>query len=158
MATNKQKKLKIYYDSEADALSMVVKDGAEDHFEELSPGISVEYDRRGNVLGFEILNASRHFRATIPKMAEFLQSERKISTVSWSLVSCIDTGTVKETLPKLFQKFSRAEDASKANVLGTGLGLYVVKKLLEAQNGTIWAESEGEGKGSMFSVELPLKM
>jgi len=82
MAANKQKKLKIYYDSEADALSMVVKDGAEDHFEELSPGISVEYDRRGNVLGFEILNASRHFRAAIPKMAEFLQSERKMSTVS----------------------------------------------------------------------------
>ncbi|MBI2475807.1 MAG: DUF2283 domain-containing protein [Candidatus Taylorbacteria bacterium] len=82
MATNRQKKLKIYYDAEADALSMVVRAGAEDRFEELSPGISVEYDRSGNVLGFEILNASRHFRATLPKMAEFLQSGRKMSTAS----------------------------------------------------------------------------
>jgi len=64
-------------------------------------------------------------------------------------------GIRPETLPKLFQKFSRAEDASKANVLGTGLGLYAAKKLLEAQSGTIWAESEGEEKGSTFSVELP---
>ena len=61
----------------------------------------------------------------------------------------------QETLPKLFQKFSRAEDASKANVLGTGLGLYVARLLVEAQKGQIFAESEGEGKGSTFSVELP---
>ena len=54
-------------------------------------------------------------------------------------------------------KFSRAEDASKANVLGTGLGLYVARLLIEAQNGRISAESEGEGKGSTFSVELPVK-
>ena len=67
-------------------------------------------------------------------------------------------GIKKETLPKLFQKFSRAEDASKANMLGTGLGLYVARQLIEAQKGRVFAESEGEGKGSTFSVELPLKM
>lgn len=66
-------------------------------------------------------------------------------------------GIKPETLPRLFQKFSRAEDASKANVMGTGLGLYVARKLLEAQGGRIWAESEGEGKGSIFFVELPLR-
>mgnify|MGYP001593833055 CR=1 FL=1 len=57
----------------------------------------------------------------------------------------------------LFQKFSRAEDASKANILGTGLGLYVARQLIEAQKGTVRAESEGEGKGSTFIVELPTK-
>ena len=74
-------------------------------------------------------------------------------------ISIKDTGVgIKpETLPKLFQKFSRAEDASKANILGTGLGLYVAKQLLTAQHGTIRAESEGEGKGSTFVVELPVK-
>ena len=59
-------------------------------------------------------------------------------------------------MPNLFQKFSRAEDASKANLLGTGLGLYVAKQLIEAQKGKVWAESEGEGKGSTFTVELPV--
>lgn len=72
-------------------------------------------------------------------------------------VSDTGVGIKPETLPKLFQKFSRAEDASKANILGTGLGLYVAKKLIEAQSGTIWAESEGERKGSTFFVELPIK-
>jgi signal transduction histidine kinase len=72
------------------------------------------------------------------------------------LVSVSDTGLgiSEKTLPNLFQKFSRAEDASKANIMGTGLGLYVAKELVKAHNGKIWAESPGEGKGSTFNVEL----
>ena len=65
-------------------------------------------------------------------------------------------GISKDTMPLLFRKFSRAKDAHGANILGTGLGLYVAKKMMEAQNGQIWAESEGVGKGSQFYVELKL--
>ncbi len=43
-----------------------------------------------------------------------------------------------------------------ANLHGTGLGLYVARQLIEAQGGTIRAESEGEGKGATFFVELPV--
>lgn len=64
-------------------------------------------------------------------------------------------GIAPETLPNLFKKFSRASDASRANLKGTGLGLYVARQLLEAQGGSIRAESEGEGKGATFIVELP---
>jgi len=63
-------------------------------------------------------------------------------------------GIRRETMPKLFQKFSRAEDASKANILGTGLGLYIASQMIKAHGGRIWAESAGEGKGSAFFVEL----
>ena len=63
-------------------------------------------------------------------------------------------GIAQETLPHLFQKFSRAENASKTNIRGTGLGLYVAKEMIEAHHGTIRAESRGEGKGSTFIVEL----
>jgi signal transduction histidine kinase len=63
-------------------------------------------------------------------------------------------GIAKGTMPKLFQKFYRAEDASKANILGTGLGLYVASQMIKAHGGRIWAESEGENKGSAFFVEL----
>jgi signal transduction histidine kinase len=63
-------------------------------------------------------------------------------------------GIAKEVLPHLFQKFSRAENASKTNIRGTGLGLYVAKEMVEAHHGTIRAESDGEGKGSTFTVEL----
>ncbi len=66
-------------------------------------------------------------------------------------------GIAPLTMPKLFAKFSRAENASETNILGTGLGLYVAKMMVEAFEGKIWAESEGEGKGSTFIVELKEK-
>ncbi|MES2087913.1 MAG: HAMP domain-containing sensor histidine kinase [Patescibacteria group bacterium] len=58
------------------------------------------------------------------------------------------------TIPHLFQKFSRAEDASKVNILGTGLGLYVAREMIEAHGGRIWVESPGLGQGSTFFVEF----
>ncbi|MFA7252687.1 MAG: HAMP domain-containing sensor histidine kinase [Candidatus Paceibacterota bacterium] len=64
-------------------------------------------------------------------------------------------GFSKEVLATLFQKFSRAPEANKVNSTGTGLGLYVARKMIEAHHGQIWAESEGEGKGSKFCVDLP---
>ena len=72
------------------------------------------------------------------------------------LLAIKDTGVgiSKATLPLLFGKFSRAKDAFKTNILGTGLGLYVARKMMEAHKGRVWAESEGEGKGSQFYVEF----
>lgn len=63
-------------------------------------------------------------------------------------------GIDPQVLPHLFQKFSRAQNANKTNIKGTGLGLFVAKQIVEAHQGTILAESEGEGKGSRFIVEL----
>lgn len=63
-------------------------------------------------------------------------------------------GIPKKELPNLFTLFKRAENANKVNVKGTGLGLYIVKKIIEAHGGKVWAESEGEGKGAQFYVEL----
>lgn len=72
------------------------------------------------------------------------------------LISVKDTGVgIKpEVMPRLFERFSRAPDASKTNILGTGLGLYVARRMIEAHRGKIWAESEGENKGSTFYIEL----
>lgn len=66
-------------------------------------------------------------------------------------------GINAKTITKLFQRFSRAKDANDTNILGTGLGLYIAKKMVEAHNGKVWAESAGEGKGAQFYVELKLK-
>lgn len=72
-------------------------------------------------------------------------------------VQITDTGVgiPEEVIPKLFKKFSRA-DAQKANILGTGLGLYIAKIFVDAHHGTIQIESTGKDKGSTFIVELPL--
>lgn len=65
-------------------------------------------------------------------------------------------GISSEDIPKLFNKFTRAKDANRQNVVGTGLGLYVAKQMVEAQNGKVWLESEGIGKGTTSIMELPL--
>ncbi|MEN9614451.1 MAG: hypothetical protein RLZZ347_758 [Candidatus Parcubacteria bacterium] len=63
-------------------------------------------------------------------------------------------GIHKDTIPKLFAKFSRAKDANETNIIGTGLGLYLARELIKGHNGRVWAESEGQGKGSQFYIEL----
>lgn len=67
-------------------------------------------------------------------------------------------GMSKETASKLFHKFSRADNANSVNVSGTGLGLFVALKMAEAMGGTISCQSDGDGKGSTFTFELPLAM
>jgi signal transduction histidine kinase len=64
-------------------------------------------------------------------------------------------GMSKEAQAKLFEKFYRVQTEKTQNIQGTGLGLFIVKEIVEKMNGRIWAESEGEGKGSTFSFSLP---
>ncbi len=63
-------------------------------------------------------------------------------------------GMSQKTIQKLFQRYSRAEDTQ--GISGTGLGLFIARKMIEAQGGRVWAESEGENQGSAFFIELPL--
>ena len=65
-------------------------------------------------------------------------------------------GMSKETQEEVFEKFVRAKNANNVNVTGTGLGLFVAKKMLTDMGGKVTAESEGEGKGSRFIIEFPL--
>lgn len=76
------------------------------------------------------------------------------------IFSIKDTGVgiSPEVMPKLFTKFVRAENANKQNIYGTGLGLYVAKEIVTAHKGRIWAESQGEGKGSTFFLELDMEV
>ncbi|HCP09048.1 MAG TPA: hypothetical protein DIT25_04615 [Candidatus Moranbacteria bacterium] len=74
-------------------------------------------------------------------------------------ITVADTGIgVPQTeLPYLFAKFSRGKDTSRLNTGGTGLGLYVGRSMVENNGGKIWAESDGEGKGSRFIIEIPIQ-
>jgi two-component system phosphate regulon sensor histidine kinase PhoR len=71
-------------------------------------------------------------------------------------VSVKDTGVgiAPEDLPRVFERFYRADKAHSHEVAGTGLGLAIVKHLVEAHQGTVTAESQ-PGQGSTFSFTLP---
>lgn len=71
-------------------------------------------------------------------------------------VSDTGMGIRMEDLPNLFKKFSRGTGVSQVHTEGTGLGLYVAKMMLNAHGGDIWAESEGENRGSRFNFWLPV--
>jgi signal transduction histidine kinase len=73
----------------------------------------------------------------------------------WITISDTGIGMSKETLSEVFDKFVRAKNANQVNVTGTGLGLFVAKKMATGMGGKVWAESEGDGKGSQFHIEFP---
>jgi len=74
------------------------------------------------------------------------------------LLTVADTGVgiPKEELPKMFQRFHRVESTTGRSYEGTGIGLSLVKELLQMHEGTISVESV-EGEGSEFTVIIPCK-
>ena len=78
-------------------------------------------------------------------------------TAATATVTVADSGVgIPDTLiPHLFEEFVRDERIKK-QILGTGLGLYIARKIAEAHGGKMWAESAGEGKGSALHVTIPL--
>ena len=72
-------------------------------------------------------------------------------------VSDTGYGIKKEDFDKLFEKFSRLENATSNEIEGTGLGLVITKKYVDLMNGKIWFESEYE-VGTTFYVELKQKI
>lgn len=71
-------------------------------------------------------------------------------------ISVEDTGIgiPAEDLPHLFQKFYRVDNTDTREIGGTGLGLYLSRRLAEAMEGRIWAESQ-HGEGSTFFLSIP---
>ena len=77
---------------------------------------------------------------------------KKDDTDQQIIVSVTDNGQGidPEIFPRLFTKFT------SKSVVGTGLGLFVSKKIIEAHGGRIWAKNNSDGKGSTFSFALPI--
>ncbi len=65
-------------------------------------------------------------------------------------------GIGEEILPFIFERFRQADSSTKRAFSGLGLGLTIVRNLVELHGGAITAESKGEGHGATFIVEIPL--
>jgi signal transduction histidine kinase len=72
------------------------------------------------------------------------------------LVADTGCGIAADTLPHVFDEFWQSSGAARPSSAGLGLGLAIVRHLVELHGGSVRAESAGEGHGATFVVELPL--
>jgi signal transduction histidine kinase len=74
-------------------------------------------------------------------------------------IKVMDTGKGIEAdfLPHVFEKFRQGKDVISAGQGGLGLGLAIVREIIELHCGTVNAHSEGKGKGAIFTIRLPLQ-
>jgi CheY-like chemotaxis protein len=71
------------------------------------------------------------------------------------VVSDTGVGIKADFLPHVFDRFRQADGSTTRGYGGLGLGLAIVRHLVELHGGTAWAESKGESRGSKFTVRLP---
>ena len=67
-------------------------------------------------------------------------------------------GIAPEELKRIFKRFYRVSSRSLAHVKGTGLGLFIVRAIARKHGGQVFAESEGLGKGTTVTLELPRRV
>ncbi|MEH2363938.1 hybrid sensor histidine kinase/response regulator [Nostoc sp.] len=84
--------------------------------------------------------------------------EGEQTTHKYAQIQVIDTGIgiSSEFLPKVFERFRQADSTTTRSHNGLGLGLAIVRHLVELHKGTIFAQSAGTGQGATFTVRLPL--
>jgi len=117
------------------------------------PPVNIDQDRIIQVLINLIGNAIKYTppHGTITVSCEQPDSSGMIS------VSVTDTGPgiPPEDIARIFEKFYQTRERPSSDIAGTGIGLAIVKELVELHGGKVWAESE-HGHGATFIFTLPL--
>jgi len=120
--------------------------------EEKIPKIKVDNDKIKDIVYNLVDNAIKYTPQGNVKVR--ISTDKNNVRVS---VSDTGLGIDPEEAKELFAKFVRGEGIARINTDGSGLGLYIAKKLVESHHGKIWVESKGKGKGSTFNFTLPLE-
>jgi two-component system sensor histidine kinase BaeS len=115
------------------------------------PALWGDPERLGQVLSNLLDNALRHSGrgGSVSVVATVADDELTIA------VADTGAGVAPEHLPRLFDRFYRADSARDRQHGGAGIGLSIAKAIVEAHDGHIEAHSDGGGAGSTFSVTLP---
>jgi PAS domain S-box-containing protein len=118
------------------------------------PGLPLVYadrDRIAEILSNLLDNADKY---SPPGDEVFIEVRADQSEVTIA-VRDSGPGLLTKDVERVFDKFYRADSSDAQIAYGYGLGLYVCRRLVEAQNGRIWAESHPDG-GAVFSFSLPV--
>jgi signal transduction histidine kinase len=101
-----------------------------------------------NLLDNAVKYSGDHLRITVTLAAPTPETV-------WVRVQDRGIGIPKAQLKRIFKRFYRVQARGLKQVKGTGLGLYIVRAIARAHGGRVFAQSEGEGQGATFTVELP---
>ena len=91
-----------------------------------------------------------------PKGGQVTTHLRRVDTQIEIVVSDTGEGIAPEHMPRLFQRFGQADSGSTRRHAGLGIGLSLVRHLVDLHGGTVKAQSAGPGLGATFTVTLPL--
>ncbi len=92
-------------------------------------------------------------KAFVPKLEDADTDKNEFVRIS---VKDTGIGIKPESLQRIFDPFEQVENSMSRRFKGTGLGLSLTKRLVELHSGKIWAESDGDGKGSTFRFIIPV--
>jgi two-component system sensor histidine kinase SenX3 len=98
-------------------------------------------------------NAVKYSGANVNIAAELSRYEGRYAVLT---VRDRGIGIPKSELKRIFKRFYRISESKSVRVTGTGLGLYIVRSVAKRHGGRAWADSEGTGLGSTFSLQIPL--
>ncbi|MDQ6644359.1 MAG: GAF domain-containing sensor histidine kinase, partial [Chloroflexota bacterium] len=107
-----------------------------------------------------LVNISANALKYSPELTPLTFTARAVVENSRSVVISVSDrgpGIAAQDQPHLFKRFVRLERDINSPVRGSGLGLYISRRLIEAMQGRIWVESKGiPGEGSTFHIQLPM--
>lgn len=116
------------------------------------PQIRADYDRTSQVLTNLLGNALQY---TPPGGEVIVGANRQGKFLAFT-VQDTGIGLSAEDVKRVFRRFYRADKSRSRRSGGSGIGLTIARHLIEAQGGTIWAESPGLNQGSSFTFTLPV--
>jgi signal transduction histidine kinase len=143
----------------------------ENAFSEIEPTAqekNIEFVKNNQLNGHHILGDEDKIKLVIYNLlsnaVKFTHSGGKVETAVMEndgavqmIVKDNGKGISQEFLPHIFDRFTQADTSITRSSGGLGLGLTISNHIIKLHNGTIEADSEGVGKGSVFIVKVPLK-
>ncbi|HEY9611546.1 response regulator [Allocoleopsis sp.] len=114
--------------------------------------VAGDFDRLQQVVWTLVSNAIKF----TPKGGQVQVRLERVNSHVEIIVRDSGKGIDPEFVPYVFERFRQADSSSTRVYSGLGLGLAIVRHLVELHGGTVRAHSEGEGKGATFTVKLPL--